>query len=199
MQRNKGVEGYLGVPSAGMFWTEDQKPDEAVIMKLAFIDQHERLAAMVPAQKCKTLDELTAIQNQDQRERDPGNCAFLNGAREPYFDGGLLQMRKAGKFPFYSSRNHNFSNRNQHGCICVGQTKCTVSKGCQVVIEEELREKQSRESGNNAKMVEMSKPACDRKCKSAKWEKVQQEIASAEVQHELRMDSLAKKLALLAE
>jgi hypothetical protein len=51
----------------------------------------------------------------------------MNAKPYPYFDGGVMFMRKTGWFPFFSSRNNNFSNRNQKGVICVGQS-CAVNQ-----------------------------------------------------------------------
>jgi hypothetical protein len=168
----------------GMFWTANNKPDTATIEKLAFIDQHSRLKAM--RSRCKTLEELNAVPKQDDRERDPANCAKLNGAREPYFDGGLVQMRKAGKFSYFSSRNNNFSNRNQAGCICVGQNSCNNEKSCQANIEEDLRKNLKAEKKNGSNLLEMSQPTkqtiaaeCDAACVSklrAKVESLTQEV-----------------------
>jgi len=137
----------------GMFWKNDQatEPDKDVIMNLAFIDQVKRMQNI--GKRCLTLEELNAIKKQDERERNPGNCAKLNGAKAPYFDGGLVKMRKAGKFSYYSSRNNNFSNRNQAGCICVGQTTCKKDKGCQVNIEDEHRKKMKSEVASTGKKV----------------------------------------------
>merc|ERR1719478_897589 len=76
------------------------------------------------AGKCKTMEQLAA-QNKNDAERDPLNCAKLNaaadsrGQRTPYFDGGLTRMNKAGVSSYMSSRNNNFSNRNQVGYMCV--------------------------------------------------------------------------------
>merc|ERR1712070_859605 len=137
----------------GMFWTKDGKPDETTVMKLAFIDQVERLRAT--RQRCKTLDELLATKDQNRRERDPANCAKLNGAHEPYFDGGLAQMRKPGKFAYFSSRNNNFSNRDQKGFICVGAGQCARGKGCQETVEEDLLKLQKKEAADGANLLQI--------------------------------------------
>jgi hypothetical protein len=41
----------------------------------------------------------------------------LNAAPTGYFDGGLIKMENTGTFYYMSSRNHNFSNRDQKGII----------------------------------------------------------------------------------
>jgi hypothetical protein len=76
---------------------------------------------------CLTTTELDAILNQDQADYHPLNCAKMNAKPYPYFDGGVMVMRKKGQYPFYSSRNNNFSNRQQIGIICVGGD-CQVTK-----------------------------------------------------------------------
>ena len=98
--------------------------DEATMQKLAFLDQTATLAAKIdPATdqpgKCLTQAELNAINNKNRRENHPNNCAKLNAAFTPYFDGGAQAVTKTGKFKFFSSRNNNFSNRDQTGKICV--------------------------------------------------------------------------------
>ncbi|GAM23897.1 hypothetical protein SAMD00019534_070720 [Acytostelium subglobosum LB1] len=56
--------------------------------------------------------------NKDQVEQDPQNCAFLNAAPNT-FDGGVHQMDRTGSFYFMSTRNNDFSNRDQKGAIHV--------------------------------------------------------------------------------
>ncbi|PRP79226.1 hypothetical protein PROFUN_12764 [Planoprotostelium fungivorum] len=50
--------------------------------------------------------------------QDPTNCKKLNAA-PAYFDGGLYQQNSTGTKRFYSTRNNNFSNRDQKGVIVV--------------------------------------------------------------------------------
>mmetsp|Transcript_41361 Transcript_41361/g.95541 ORF Transcript_41361/g.95541 Transcript_41361/m.95541 type:complete len:957 (+) Transcript_41361:51-2921(+) len=68
---------------------------------------------------CLTEAQLDNINNQQERENHPLNCAKLNAKPYPYFDGGIMNARKAGQFAYFSSRNNNFSNRDQTGNICV--------------------------------------------------------------------------------
>jgi hypothetical protein len=70
--------------------------------------------------KCKTYEQLLAQNNNNQNnaEQDVQNCMLLNAAGE-YFDGGLVKMENAGTFYYMSTRNHNFSNRDQKGAITV--------------------------------------------------------------------------------
>eukprot|EP00656_Telonema_subtile_P058030 TRINITY_DN969_c0_g1_i11.p1 TRINITY_DN969_c0_g1~~TRINITY_DN969_c0_g1_i11.p1 ORF type:complete len:793 (+),score=208.25 TRINITY_DN969_c0_g1_i11:217-2595(+) len=140
----------------GMFWTAANKPDEKAIMKMAFLGQERGLGG-----KCKTMAELAAINNNNQRERDPRNCAKLNavtdanGQRTPYFDGGLMTMRKGGMFSYMSTRNENFSNRNQHGFMCVkdGNTGTCMAAGCRATSEKMLLDKLKGE-GKTLMMLE---------------------------------------------
>merc|ERR1711975_56836 len=57
--------------------------------------------------------------NKNVKEYSIQNCGKLNAAATPYFNGGLVKMRKTGKYPYMSTRNSNFSNRNQKGLIIV--------------------------------------------------------------------------------
>eukprot|EP01098_Paradermamoeba_levis_P002650 TRINITY_DN1307_c0_g1_i3.p1 TRINITY_DN1307_c0_g1~~TRINITY_DN1307_c0_g1_i3.p1 ORF type:complete len:217 (-),score=92.82 TRINITY_DN1307_c0_g1_i3:138-788(-) len=63
-------------------------------------------------------------------ERDPRNCAKIN-TQSPYFNGGVVQMRKAGSFNYMCTRNNNFSNRNQVGVVQVGNTAKRIQPGTQ--------------------------------------------------------------------
>jgi hypothetical protein len=66
-----------------------------------------------------TLDQTNCAANpQDISEQDVTNCALLNAA-EPYFDGGVFKMNKTGIFHYMSTRNHNFTNRDQKGSLTV--------------------------------------------------------------------------------
>jgi hypothetical protein len=89
--------------------------DRATILKLALLGQN-------PPGGCITLPILKLLQNQATRENNINNCAKLNGAPTPYFDAGPIQLKKAGTFPYYCSRNNNFSNRDQKGVIRVVPT-----------------------------------------------------------------------------
>lgn len=103
--------------------SEDIKNDcYETIMRLAYLNQQMDGGALVlrAGDKCLTEAQLNAIQNQDVAQNHPLNCAKLNAKPYPYFDGGVMMLRKSGWFPFFSSRNNNFSNRQQNGIICVG-------------------------------------------------------------------------------
>lgn len=97
------------------------------IMRLAYLNQQSDSGSLILRQgrNCLTQDELDAFSNQDVSDFHPLNCAKMNAKPYPYFDGGIMFMRKNGWFPYFSSRNNNFSNRQQIGVICVGPT-CTV-------------------------------------------------------------------------
>jgi len=148
----------------GMFWTDDGKADKATIMKLAFLNQEETLKSR--GQRCKTLPELSAIKDQNRRERDPLNCAKLNaaadkyGQRTPYFDAGLVKMNRGGMFSYMSTRKNNFSNRNQVGFMCVkdGQKgMCSKDASCKDMTEQALLGKykveQADGTASTAKML----------------------------------------------
>merc|ERR1711998_524138 len=70
-----------------------------------------------------------------------------HGIRSPVFDGGLVKMNKGGKFSYMSSRNNNFSNRNQVGFMCVkdGAVGSCGGNTCQKSFEDELLQKYNSE------------------------------------------------------
>jgi len=84
---------------------------------LAYIKQEAQIAAR--GEQCLTQQQLENINNQNRRENHPLNCAKLNAAVTPYYDGGAKKMANTGKFSAQSSRNNNFSNRDQTLKICV--------------------------------------------------------------------------------
>jgi hypothetical protein len=51
-------------------------------------------------------------------EEDVRNCGKLNAASQ-YFNGGIVKMNQTGTFYYMSTRNHNFTNRDQKGIIYV--------------------------------------------------------------------------------
>merc|ERR1719502_2377209 len=65
-------------------------------------------------------------------------------------------MNKAGVFPYMSTRNNNFSNRNQMGSMCVasGATgKCAAGQSCQETIEKDLLKKLAEEKSDGTKKM----------------------------------------------
>ena len=42
---------------------------------------------------CLSQTELEDINNQNQRENTPQNCAKLNGKAHPYFDAGVVNIK----------------------------------------------------------------------------------------------------------
>jgi len=96
--------------SLSMFQSTDH------VMLFAFIKQDTFLTPMQP---CFTQDQLKALTGGETAENHPKNCAKLNAAFYPYFDGGVIAMNKLGTWGYYCSRNNNFSNRDQTGRVCV--------------------------------------------------------------------------------
>jgi hypothetical protein len=89
--------------------------------KVLFRDAALRLRmAMLDQVGCLTREELLAKNNNDNNaeEQDIQNCMKLNAAPR-YFDGGAQRMNNTGTFHYMSTRNHNFSNRDQKGIIYV--------------------------------------------------------------------------------
>jgi len=89
--------------------------------KVLFSDPALRLRmSMLDQVGCLTREELLEKNAQDNNaaEQDIQNCMKLNAAPQ-YFDGGAIRMNKTGTFHYMSSRNHNFTNRDQKGIIYV--------------------------------------------------------------------------------
>jgi len=95
-----------------MFVNGDGSADKATMKKLAYLGQTG----------CQSLESQVKNKNNNAKEREASYCSKINVA-SPYFDGGAVQMRKAGTFFYMSSRNNNFSNRDQKGSIQVVQKK----------------------------------------------------------------------------
>jgi len=110
--------------------------------------------------RCLNQTELDAILNQDVANNHPLNCAKINAKPYPYFDGGIMFMKRSGWFPFFSTRNNNFSNRQQSGIICVsgGSTTCNLMNGTGV-----LEDKNPLVNGNSVPKVpvQLSSSTCD--------------------------------------
>jgi hypothetical protein len=85
--------------------------------KVLFEDAGLRLRmAQLDQTNCLTKAEIEA--NGDNADQSLRYCGRLNAA-SPYFNGGLIKMNKTGSFHFMSTRNHNFTNRDQKGSIIV--------------------------------------------------------------------------------
>jgi hypothetical protein len=93
-------------------------------MRLAYLNQESDLGSLALRRGLPCLNhvQLDQIANYQQREVHPLNCAKMNAKPYPYFDGGLMKADVPGKFAFFSSRNNNFSNRDQKGTLCVAGT-----------------------------------------------------------------------------
>jgi hypothetical protein len=105
------------------------------VMRLAYLNQESDLGSLGlrRGRPCLNQYELDQIPDMITRETHPLNCAKLNAKPYPYFDGGLMRVDVPGKFAFFSSRNNNFSNRDQSGVVCVkGEVK---RHGQQVFVE----------------------------------------------------------------
>jgi len=105
-------------------FTEDSAEQERCyhsVIRLAYLNQQQDGGSLSLRRglKCLTEQELNEISDQDTARNHPLNCANLNAKPYPYFDGGLIKMTKPGLYVYFSSRNNNFSNRDQKGLICV--------------------------------------------------------------------------------
>jgi len=95
--------------------------------KVMFEDAGLRLRmAQLDQTNCLTRAEIEAAgQNADQSLQ---YCGKLNAA-DRYFDGGLVRQNKTGEFHYMSTRNHNFSNRDQKGQLTVSPLLPTWALG----------------------------------------------------------------------
>jgi len=94
-------------------WLEENTPlfdTKALRQRFSYLGQTD----------CPTYEELLAQNdgNENDADQDVENCFKLNAA-PAYFDGGLVQMNHTGQFYYMSTRNNNFSNRDQKGSILV--------------------------------------------------------------------------------
>jgi len=92
-----------------------------VVRRLAFLNQQSDGGSLELRQNrpCLTEADLDGVSSKAERENHPLNCAKLNAKPYPYFDAGFLVARRPGFFAYFSSRNNNFSNRDQTGLVCV--------------------------------------------------------------------------------
>ncbi|GAM28450.1 hypothetical protein SAMD00019534_116260, partial [Acytostelium subglobosum LB1] len=101
-----------GIPFKESDYTKDNAlfPDPDVRERFAFLDQVG----------CLSQADLVAKHGEDKGaiETDPQNCAYLNAASNT-FDGEVHQMDRVGSYYFMSTRNNEFSNRDQKGAIHV--------------------------------------------------------------------------------
>lgn len=112
------------------------KTADAVAWDLMYIGQEAELQTKFGV-GCLSQDALDDINNQNRRENTPQNCAKLNGKAHPYFDAGVVSIKQAsgataqqGKtYAFFSSRNNNFSNRDQTMNICVRAANGGIGDG----------------------------------------------------------------------
>jgi len=83
-------------------------------------DETRLFMAYLNQKGCKNATQLSTDNNNNAGaiENDSQNCMRLNAAPN-HFDGGVYKMKKTGSFYYMSTRNNNFSNRNQKGAIHV--------------------------------------------------------------------------------
>lgn len=138
-----GVDiGKTGTAAASV---KTQTTPNEVLWNLMYINQEEELKEKFgAAATCLSQTELDNINNKNSRENRPQNCAKLNGKAHPYFDAGIVTIKSntgataasngvkaRGKtYSFFSSRNNNFSNRDQTMDICVYSQGDPDHEGC---------------------------------------------------------------------
>jgi len=131
-----------------------------LMVRLSYLNQQEDLGALVMRQgrQCLTETELDEINNVQIEENHPLNCAKMNAKPFPYFDAGLMMLRNTGFFSFFSSRNNNFSNRDQKGVLCIGDdTDCPTNQIGGVSL---LQQPPSYLSGDEPAKARSSKGKC---------------------------------------
>jgi hypothetical protein len=68
---------------------------------------------------CLSQEDLEAINNDNEREMNPNNCAKTNGKAHPHFDGGLQQgvaaSKARGVFIFQQPQQQLFQPRPDDG------------------------------------------------------------------------------------
>lgn len=100
-----------------LFFSAPNTPNMALIRQMAFLGQKvEDNSTCV-----SDFNVLLGLNNNNEAAaiRDVRNCAKLSGVKQPYFDAGLLQFKANGIHHYVSTRNNNFSNRQQKGTILV--------------------------------------------------------------------------------
>ena len=120
----------------------------AQIMRLGYLNQQRDSGSLVlrAGKPCLTQTEIDAIAkiNRDTANNHPLNCAKMNAKPYPYFDGGLVLMKKSGWYPYFSSRNNNFSNREQIAVICVGGGSVTCALNDNNVLQDNNPDTEAR-------------------------------------------------------
>jgi len=111
------TDGNMNVPGNDKFLkgTTLLFPSKSVRQRMAMLGQ-----PVDNPNLCKSFEALL-IQNgnnENNAKADVQNCMKLNAAGE-YFDGGLIQMKTTSSFTYVSTRNNNFTNRDQKGTINV--------------------------------------------------------------------------------
>lgn len=129
-----------------------------LLVRLSYLNQQADIGALLLRQgrQCLTEEELENLNNNQIAENHPLNCAKMNAKPFTYFDGGLMMLRKMGFFPFFSSRNNNFSNRDQKGVICIGDCPTNQIGGVDL-----LQQPPSYNSGQERPKARSSKGSCE--------------------------------------
>jgi len=112
------IEGISKSKPASKNWLNSHTklfPSAHLRKRMAMLDQPTDDPTL-----CKDFDTLLAENdnNENTAEQDTENCMKLNAATE-YFDGGVHKMADSATFYYMSSRNNNFSNRDQKGSMVV--------------------------------------------------------------------------------
>ncbi len=92
--------------------------------------------ALIGQTNCLTVAQLLQQNgnNVNAVNQDPRNCAKLNAAKTPYFDGGLVKMNSTGEYFYTSTRNNNFSNRTQKGKLTVVPGNSSIKKSTSIGV-----------------------------------------------------------------
>jgi hypothetical protein len=95
------------------------------MLSVAYINQD-----MTKCMSLKWLQDKHGRNNNNAIKEDSSNCMILNTAQGPYYDmpTGPVQMTQTGTYLFQSTRNNNFSNRNQRATITVNSKMSATEK-----------------------------------------------------------------------
>merc|ERR1711964_592691 len=113
-----GLGGSKSTSEGGVGTTSDE-----IAKRFAFLDSRDQLRAR------STDCDFDIRDNSQNEDNTPLNCGKLNFANAHFHPGPQTVKSDTGTFKFVSTRNNNFSNRNQKGAITVTPGPSNLSAG----------------------------------------------------------------------
>ena len=146
--------------------SEEQEECYEIVRRLAHLNQQRDGLSLTLRQgkECLSEQALELIRNTNERETHPLNCAKLNAKPFPYFDAGIMFLRKVGWYPFMSTRNNNFSNRQQIGVLCVGNETVTCPVDSTTGVLQDENPLTVRTTSTSSMQEEISSPTTTGLC-----------------------------------